>query len=46
MGSSDNATNAEALVLSITVMELKTCRMALATLYTAEFALVSPDPLS
>jgi len=45
MGSSDNPTNAEALVFPITVMELDTCRVILAALYTAEFAFISPDPL-
>ena len=41
MCSSDNTTNAEALVLSITVVELKACRMVLTTLKTVEFTLIS-----
>jgi len=45
MSSSDNTANAETFVLSIKVMELKACWMALATFYTAQFTLVLPDPL-
>nr|HET6901502.1 hypothetical protein [Ktedonobacteraceae bacterium] len=45
MGSSDDATDAKAFVFAIAVVELKTCRVILVALYTAELAFITPDPL-
>ena len=45
MGFSDNATNTEAFLFLIAMMKLNTCRVILTTLYTAQFALVSIEPL-
>jgi len=45
MRSSNNTTNAEALIFPVTVVKLKTRRVILTAFYTAEFAFISPDPL-
>jgi|GraSoi2013_115cm_1033766.scaffolds.fasta_scaffold259970_1 hypothetical protein len=45
MGSSNNTADAEALIFPVAVVELDTCRMVLTALYTAQFALISPEPL-
>lgn len=44
VGSSNNTSDAEALIFPIAMVELDTCRMVLATLYTAQFALITTEP--
>lgn len=45
MGFPDNATNTEAFLFPISVMKLNTCRVILTALYTAQFTLISIEPL-